>query len=203
MPIVEIAHWAAVKNVKENGCKLLKPALETLKKQKGCLGVRYGFVEEHHKLFVYLFVVWDKYEDHAAFMKQPDYPGVLGIEQCISEGGIDVNHVEFTGDFNKALNAPVMEVSVINTKKGTVKELVIGYIDTLAAKVAAKNVKYEPTWGTARENDNRFYVLIGWDSVDAHKHAINDPNYFHPFDDDLKAAASLKTFHIHLEKEKT
>lgn len=109
--------------------------------------------------------MWDKFEDHEELMKHPDYPQMLNLDPCIGEGRLNMNHVEFHSDFKPALSAPTTEVTIMTRKPEVLNELLIGFVDTIAADIDAKNAKYAPvTWGQAKEQDHRYYLIAGWDS---------------------------------------
>ncbi|KAF8885684.1 hypothetical protein CPB84DRAFT_1733897 [Gymnopilus junonius] len=202
MPVIEIASWVPSKAYLADPT-ILKPALDFLKTVDGCKDVYTGVAEEQSTLF--LFVVWESFAHHKALINNPEYPQVIGLGPSIAskeEGGsgVTVYHVEFINPFEPSQSAPTTEILAITLKEGKTKEDLTNVVNTMSAKINAENPKHAPvTWGQTLEDEQKFYLTIGWDSSDAHRQIIGDASFL-PILTDLRATAVLKMVHVSFKK---
>ncbi|KAF9565779.1 hypothetical protein CPC08DRAFT_747796 [Agrocybe pediades] len=200
MPVVEVATWTASKSYLENPAEVLKPVSEFFKKTGGWESFHYGVTEEDGTTF-FLLLGWESLDAHKALIAAPGYPQSTGLMAAMDlTEPLSMNHIEFNRDYLSALTAPVTEIVLLTLNEGKTKEDLNRVFDSLAAKVDEVNSKYEPcAWGQSLEAPDKFYLIIGWDSVQAHEDAVKDES-FHPVLTELQATANLKILHTKLQK---
>jgi len=149
--------------------------------------------------------VWETLEHHKALMNHPKYPKFIGLGPTIASKkdggtGITLFHVEFIKPFTPSHSAPTTEVLAITLKEGQTKEDLWKAVNAISAKIDSENPKHVPvTWGQTLEDEQKFYLTIGWDSSDAHRSIMGDASFL-PFLTDLRATAALKMVHVSFKK---
>ena len=117
---------------------------------------------------VMIVPAWEKYEHHKKLIDDPvEYPIIMAkLKPAIGRGKFLMSHVQFNDDATDALTAPVTEIVGIAIKDGHVKQELDDVLRTLTTKIASEAGSILPAvWGPTIEDANRFWLIIGWQSV--------------------------------------
>ncbi|KAF8885696.1 hypothetical protein CPB84DRAFT_1964700 [Gymnopilus junonius] len=171
MPLVEIAWWTPSEAYLADN-SIIKPALDFLKTVEGCKHIYSGLSETDTDKTLFLFIVWETYDHHAALMAHPDYPQNVGLGPTAGSE-VSVTHVAFTKDVDASLSAPVTEILAMTLQEGKTKEDFLKAGQAIAEQLDLANPKHAPvTWGRTLEDEKKFFTTVGWDSAEVHKEVI-------------------------------
>ncbi|KAG5652876.1 hypothetical protein H0H81_003239 [Sphagnurus paluster] len=112
--------------------------------------------------------VWESYEHHMKLTQEPAYPEMIKSIAPAVSGPTDLQHVDFDEDATKALDAPATEVVVLTPKSGTAQEDFDAKIATLRESLNKEPACHVVAVGESREKKGTWFMLIGWDSIEAH-----------------------------------
>ncbi|KAG6899231.1 hypothetical protein C0993_012102 [Termitomyces sp. T159_Od127] len=166
MPTVEIVRFPGSDEFVADNL-VFKDCLSKLVKSEGCIGVYYGIQIEDNRSG-YLFVIWETYDHHMKFTKHESYPAAIASLARAQAGPMDVQHVDFDEDAAIALGAPVTEVVTLEPKSAADKEARSLSVTKLKEKMILQESCHSFTTGESREKKGTNFVLVGWDSVQAH-----------------------------------
>jgi len=173
LPTVEIISFDSSKQYQDDPAKTFGDLVELLKTAKGLISTYHApQVEDNGK--GYLVIQWKSYEDHKVIMDSPTYDvdviaKLLPVLASVSPPSLKMVHVEFDKDPTKAFESPVTEFVVVTMKPeckdktGELKDLLTSFIKDLDTKIALA-----AAWGQAREDEDLFVAILGWESVEAH-----------------------------------
>ena len=115
----------------------------------------------------YITAVWKTIEHHKVMMKRPDYPDmVAGLKPFLRDGQMNMRHVEFDNDTNVAFAAPTTAISTLTLTEGQNREHLGVLLKTLGEVLDHGQGSYAPiAWGEIQEEPGKFYLVMGWDSV--------------------------------------
>ena len=107
---------------------------------------------------------WDKYEDHKALEDDAiRYPIVQGLlAPAIGEGPFKMHHVYFNKSPIAALGAPTTAFLELTLKDGHSKDQLEKTVIALTSQIGSE---HNVTWGPAKEDGNKFFLVIGWKSL--------------------------------------
>ena len=122
---------------------------------------------------VMIALAWEKYEHwHKALIDNPvEYPIIMAkLKPAIGRGNFLMSHVQFNDDATAALTAPVTEIVGITLKDGHAKQELDDVLRTLTNKIESEAGSLSPAvWGPTIEDSNKFWLIIGWQSVKVRK----------------------------------
>ena len=121
---------------------------------------------------VMIVLAWEKYEHHKTLIDNPvEYPIIMAkLKPAIGRGKFLMSHVQFNDDATAALTAPMTEIVGITLKDGHVKQELDDVLRTLTTKIASEAGSFSPAvWGATIEDPNKFWLIIGWQSVKVRK----------------------------------
>ncbi|KAG6896094.1 hypothetical protein C0992_010344 [Termitomyces sp. T32_za158] len=171
MPTVEIVRFPGSDEFVADNL-VFKDCLSKLVKSEGCISTYYGIQTEDNRS-AYLFVIWETYDHHMKFTKHESYPAAIASLKRAQAGPLDVQHVNFDEDAALAMDAPVTEIVTLVPKLG-VDEEARDIMTKLKDKLNAHGSCHCATMGESRENKGTFFMLLGWDSVQAHYDVVNN-----------------------------
>jgi len=104
---------------------------------------------------------WDKYEDHKALQDDAiRYPIIQGLmAPAIGDGPFKMHHVYFNKSPIAALGAPITAFLELTLKDGYSKDQLEKTIIALTSQIGSE---HNVTWGPAKEDANKFFLVIGW-----------------------------------------
>jgi len=171
-PTVEIVFFDSSKQYQDDPGKSMADLVEYLKTTKGYISTHHGpQVEDNTK--AYSFVEWQTYEDHKVILDSPTYDvdviaKVLPALSSVSPPSLKSIHVQFDIDPTKVLDAPVIEIIVLTMKPECKikKEELKALLAVFRANV--DKIALSTAWGQAKEDEDLFVEIVGWESVEAH-----------------------------------
>ncbi|KAJ3500153.1 hypothetical protein NMY22_g19356 [Coprinellus aureogranulatus] len=173
MPVVEIATFPASEAFIADPTLLNGPITNILAKADGFISAYVGLQVEDRKT-AYLVVVWQSLEAHQKLIADPIYPELGAQLKPALAGAINIQHVEFAGDATVAFNAPVTEVAIAKLKEGKAKEDFVAFIPTIVeTSKAVPGIHGPGAYGEVIEEQRSFYLVLGWESVEAHKAVVS------------------------------
>ncbi|KAF8073751.1 hypothetical protein FPV67DRAFT_763649 [Lyophyllum atratum] len=176
MPTVEIARFPASDEFVTDPL-ILEDALETLINTEGVISPHYGLQTEDGRTG-YLVVIWKTYEHHMNLMRQPSYPGLIACLTRARSGPLDLQHVDFDNDIAPALEAPATEFAFMTPKPGASIDDFKAKLKVLGDTMTKEGVCRVPLGlGESTEHKGTWVMVIGWDSVQAHKDAVSKGPY--------------------------
>ncbi|KAG6896095.1 hypothetical protein C0992_010346 [Termitomyces sp. T32_za158] len=171
MPTVEIVRFPGSDEFVADNL-VIKDCLSKLVDAEGHISTYYGIQTEDNR-GAYLFVIWETYDHHMKFTKHESYAAAIASLKRAQAGPLDVQHADFDKDAALAMGAPVTEVVTLIPKPG-VDEEARDIVTKLKERLNAHGSCYCATLGESRENKGTFFMLLGWDSVQAHYDVVND-----------------------------
>jgi quinol monooxygenase YgiN len=130
--------------------------------------IYYGLEAENPKIGV-TFVNWDSYEQHQAIVHTPAFAKLVASAAPALAAPYKLYHVRFSAP-TIALNYPVTEVAILTLKA---PENRAGVVAILSGIAKATNNLY--AFGLTRGDDNKYVAICGWESVEAHRKAVSNP----------------------------
>ncbi|KAF8428052.1 hypothetical protein L210DRAFT_3564460 [Boletus edulis BED1] len=151
---------------------LVIPAFDVALKAKGVQSpVYYGKQIEEPSTWGYLILNWDEYESHKALIDGPTYPDVIaGLKSSIGGSArTEMYHVKFASP-TIALEMPVTEVAILSLKA---PENRAALVDILTKLSEASEKRF--VFGQTREDENKYVLIAGWPTVEAHQEISAKP----------------------------
>jgi len=175
-PVTEIVALPVSSLFKEDPSKW-QSVLDKIADNKGFQRESYGKTLEDENI-VQLFIDWDSYEAHAAFMNDPSYvPFGAEIKPLLS-APLSMIHVPLTPfPPTDAFQGPIVELATFNLKSGTVHSEFTtafkGLHDTCVSRPGCKGAAY----GFTREDENQFIFIASWLSKEHHTDFQKSPEF--------------------------
>ena len=122
-----------------------------------------------HASYLGYGAVWETVAHHQALVDNKEiYPNLV---KSILQGASKLEFVQHTilstSTPEDALNAPVTEIVFWTLKEGTDKEQFKGLLSEFISKLLeTEQVKNRGGFGTIVEDDRKFAVLLGWNSIE-------------------------------------
>ncbi|KAG5638727.1 hypothetical protein H0H81_010710 [Sphagnurus paluster] len=137
------------------------------------------------------------YEDHMKLAQDPSYPGMISPLTLAMSGPTDVQHVDFDEDGTKALDAPATEIVLLTLKPDTALADLHSRLKNLKDTVEKVPTCHAVAVGESRDKNGTWFILMGWDSIQAHKDVAAKPE-FQEIGKSLFAIADVNPVHIKL-----
>ncbi|KAK7022259.1 hypothetical protein R3P38DRAFT_3195642 [Favolaschia claudopus] len=110
------------------------------------------------------------------------------------------DHINVSVDFNPAFSAPAVEYGVLTLKPGQSADKLASLGGELVKMLDAATGVHAPTlWGQSIEDGNKFLLVVGWDSLEAHQAAVSGGS-FSGIITQLTEIAELSVKHAHMKK---
>ncbi|KAL4259887.1 ABM domain-containing protein [Pleurotus pulmonarius] len=141
--------------------------LQSLGKDAGCTRVYHG-VQHEDPEFGYLIPIWPSSESRQAFRESQRNTEVQTVVLASKVGTIgEAMGVDFTSNPAPVFEAGIVEVLMVELKDGKTAADLAPYLDEMTSMRGHGVV--DGTWGTSDKSDGQLVVVIGWDSIEAHK----------------------------------
>jgi len=115
------------------------------------------------------------------------------------ESPTKIFQIKFDKDPSKALEAPVTEIAIATLNVPEKRDTLAGYVAKYDEYTAEGKVS--SAWGQAFNNQNVFVLIVGWESVEAHRTArSNGTEELKAMSAELHKIASVKGPHARLIK---
>ncbi|GJE88296.1 hypothetical protein PsYK624_043790 [Phanerochaete sordida] len=119
---------------------------------------------------LWLVIAWETIEHHRAFMADKEKSPMMlqGLFQ-VATAVVFMNHVTFSRDLAPVLDAPLTEFAIWTLKEGADRA---GFLEDLAALHEQLKREIPDTemidggWGAAVEDERKFFVGLGWHSLE-------------------------------------
>ncbi|GJE88292.1 hypothetical protein PsYK624_043750 [Phanerochaete sordida] len=151
-----------------------------LSKTPGFLGAWQG-LDIHEPTHLWLIVAWETIEHHRTLMADKEkYPPLRAALQKAAKEMLAMEHVRFSGDFARALAAPVTELAVWTRKADADKAAFDAALGALVALLEGAAAKTDTDVciagaGAVVEDERKFVVGLGWPSLERFKAAVAAP----------------------------
>ncbi|KAG5339727.1 hypothetical protein C0989_003912 [Termitomyces sp. Mn162] len=172
MPTVEIVRFLGSDEFVADNL-VLKDALSIVAKTEGCIRPPYYGIQTEDNRTGYGFVIWESYEHHMKARKKDSYPALLAALKRAHSGPSDVQHADFDVDVEPALDSPVTEVVTLVRKPDVSEKEAMDLVTKLREAMIAQGACHSVTVGESRENKGTLFLLLGWESVQAHYDAVS------------------------------
>ncbi|KAG6820223.1 hypothetical protein H0H93_003725 [Arthromyces matolae] len=147
--------------------------------------------------------LWESYEHHIELTKRDDiYPNLIASIRLAQSGPIDMQHVNFDGDATRALESPVTEVVVLSLKERADGKESRSLVAELGTNLISQKECHSVVVGESMENKGVVFMLLGWDSVEAHVKAVSE-GVFPEIIDKLNALNGIEIAHTKLTRYST
>ncbi|KAG6829894.1 hypothetical protein H0H92_003027 [Tricholoma furcatifolium] len=170
MPTVEIVRFPGSDAFVDNPL-IMKDCLSILVKSEGCISPYYGVQVEDDRTG-YLFVIWETIDHHTKLMNAEVYPELKQSLGLACSGPLDMQHVDFDGDAAAVFASPAMELVTMVPHSGVDLKEFHDLITDLRTNLLAASSCHFVTLGESTENKGTWFLLVGWDSVEAHYEAV-------------------------------
>ncbi len=101
-----------------------------------------------------MFVFWT-----SVLTRRPPQPAV--------SGEFTRDHIDVTVDPSAALTAPVVEIATLTLKDGASAEKLLSAGGDFTKTLDSAPGSHAPAiWGQSVENKNKFFLVVGWDSLE-------------------------------------
>ncbi|PFH54109.1 hypothetical protein AMATHDRAFT_882 [Amanita thiersii Skay4041] len=172
MPVVEFLQFTASEKLISDRT-IANPLLDILKGTEGQISTFYGIQVEDEKTG-YLVVVWETYEHHKKLTESPSYKDLLDAFKPLYTGEFTIRHIPCEVDPHTAFTAPTTEFALLRPN-GVGKEACQETIGELfQLMVTCPGIHLPMSWGVSREDSEAYYMIFGWDNVEAHVNAIHE-----------------------------
>ncbi|KAG1744610.1 uncharacterized protein EDB91DRAFT_193608 [Suillus paluster] len=178
IPTTEIIIFGASEALR-NDKSILLPALDLLSQVDGVQMPAYIGLQIEDPAIGYVFLNWDSREHHEAAMAAPSHGPLRELLKPAFTSPGKKYHVIFNSDhpIQVVLQQPVTEVLLVTLKdpsyRAEVSDLFIKFKES-----AKKMLMFGPTL----EDENLMFLVIGWESVEAHLEAVTRPELQAPME---------------------
>ncbi|KAJ7259521.1 hypothetical protein B0H12DRAFT_1232001 [Mycena haematopus] len=199
MPSIQIATFP-VSEAFGSSPDTFKAPMDLIKVADGYKGSFYGLQVEDPKTG-YFVSVWESYELHQKLVKDPSYASIIETLRPAVAGNFERHHINVTSDPITALSAPAVEFVVFTLKAGESDEKLSSLLEELGKGADAATGAHPPcAWGQSVEDKNKYLLIIGWDTVEAHWEAVKEGTSLHAIVGKIKGVADLALGHSHVKK---
>ncbi|KAJ7256877.1 hypothetical protein B0H12DRAFT_1232777 [Mycena haematopus] len=197
MPFIEIV-TVPVSDAFIANPESFKESLRGIKTVEGYQSAFHGMQIEDKKTG-YFVSVWTTYEHREKLISDPKYAGLVEKLKAAFAGPPVRHHIHFTGDPTAALSAPVTVLGVATLKAGESPEKMAALGKEFAEALDATAGTHKPAvYGQSIEDKNKFFLITGWDSVEAHK-AMVDGGSLKPIASQILAIVDFSAGHAILQ----
>lgn len=151
--------------------------------------------------YSYFVRAWDATEDeHNPLLDEEDAAGPSTPASCLVKWS---HHVHLTCEPYTALDAPLTEFVYWNLKEGadpaTVRELLTRLMAVVNA-IPREEGMHKAGWGSVVGDDTKYFVVIGWDNMEAFVTAVANSPAGRALLDDLAEHTVREVRHTDLHK---
>ncbi|KAF7365131.1 hypothetical protein MVEN_00384400 [Mycena venus] len=197
MPAINIATFPVSDSF--SNPDIFKGPMDLLKAAEGYKGAFYGLQIEDKKTG-YFVSVWESYELREKMAKDPSYAGVIEQLKPAVAGPFTRDHINTTTDGLTALSAPVVEFVTATLKAGASAEKVSSLVEEFIKGLDGSAGSHAPAvWGQSVENKDKFLLIVGWDSLEAHQ-AVVKANAFSSTVSAIQELADISIGHSNVKK---
>ncbi|KAJ6453090.1 hypothetical protein C8R45DRAFT_945286 [Mycena sanguinolenta] len=197
MPAIEISTFPLSDSATP---ELFKEPLEAIKGVEGHVASYYGLQTENNKI-AYFVSVWSTYEQRSNLTSDPKYAGLLEKLKSAVTGPPTRHHFDFSGDYAAALSAPSVAIGVATLKDSAdAAKLTTLEEDLVKAFDAASGARKPTVYGQSVEDKSKFFIISGWDSLEAHQ-AVIAGGSLTPLVAPILAIADFSQGHAALQKQ--
>ncbi|KAF9491644.1 hypothetical protein BDN71DRAFT_1510121 [Pleurotus eryngii] len=140
--------------------------LQSLGKDAGCTRVYHG-VQHEDPEFGCLIALWPSSESRQTFLESQR----IEVQTVIIATKVGTNGEGMAVDFKSnpapVFEAGIVEVLMVEVKDGKSAADVAPYLDEMTSMRGHGVV--DGTWGTSDRSDGEIVLVIGWESIEAHK----------------------------------
>ncbi|KAJ6585069.1 hypothetical protein B0H19DRAFT_409464 [Mycena capillaripes] len=198
MPTLQIATFP-VSEAFVSKPEIFKAPMDVIKTAEGHISSFYGLQVEDTKTG-YFVSVWESYEHHQKLIGEPSYASIIEALKPAVSGKLQRNHINVAGDVDTALSSPAVEFVVFTVKPDASAEKLETLLGELAKGLDAAAGAHPPcVWGQGIEDKTKF-LLVGWDTVDAHWEAVKEGTGLYATIGQIKEVAGLTIGHSHVKK---
>ncbi|KAG8215116.1 hypothetical protein J3R82DRAFT_8567 [Butyriboletus roseoflavus] len=180
-----------------NDPRLATPAFDIVLKVDGAHAPAYYGKQIENPSTGYVFLNWDSFEAHKALMDSPSYAALLeSLKPLLGGPKVDMYHVQFSAP-TIAFEKPVTEVLILTLKapenRATVVE-VLSKISEASGKILV--------FGQTREDENKYILVGGWPTVEAHWETAAKPEMAAALDTLYSLANKDHLYHAKLSQHR-
>jgi len=174
--------------------------MEAIQNADGHISSFYGVQVEDPKTG-YFISVWESYEHHQKLIGEPSYASLIeGLKPAVS-GKLERNHITVAGDVNSALSSPAVELVVLTLKAEGSADKFESLMGDLAKGLDTSAGEHPPcVWGQSVEDKNKYLLVVGWDTVEAHWEAVKAGTPLQKVVGAIQEHADLVLGHAHIKK---
>jgi len=197
IPVTELVFFTSSEAFRSDPASIINNVGGILGKSEGMISAYHG-PEIEDPSQAYLVVLWETLEHHKALISSPSYPALMeGLKPAIG-GPFEMLHAKFNKDPTKAFTAPVTEIAVLTATPGKPREEIGKLLDVISSQEPNSKVTLS-TWGPVVEKEDVFILVVGWESLEAHKAVVaSAPDDFKKVLAGLRDLATLKVTHAKL-----
>ncbi|KAJ7505226.1 hypothetical protein B0H11DRAFT_2272779 [Mycena galericulata] len=199
MPTIQIATFP-VSEAFTSKPEIFEAPLTVISTADGHISSFYGAQVEDPKIG-YFVSVWESYEHHQKLISDPNYASLVEGLKPAAAGKFERNHINVNGDVNTALSSPAVEFVVFTLKAEGSTDKFVSLMGDLAKGLDTSAGEHPPcAWGQSVEENNRYLLIVGWDTVAAHWEAVKEGTALHKVIGAILEHADLTIGHAHIKK---
>ncbi|KAN0079819.1 hypothetical protein V8E55_009385 [Tylopilus felleus] len=168
----------------------LKPTLQA----EGANAPGYYGIQIENPTTGYIIIHWDSHEIHKAFASHPSFPAINEAFKPSLGGNVVIYDVSFSAP-TVALEKPVTEILVLSLKAPENREAVVDIL-TKFSEASGKMLVF----GQTCQDENKYVVLGGWPTVEAHWETATKPEVSAALDKLHSLANKEHLYHTSLSK---
>jgi quinol monooxygenase YgiN len=194
-PTTEILIFEASNEFRDDPLRLSIPPFDIVLKADGVHApAYYGKQVEDPSIWGNVFLNWDSYEAHKAVTDAPSYQAILDALKPSLGGKTEMYHVQFSAP-TIALEKPVTEVLILTLKAPENRATVVDILSKIS-EVTEKRLVF----GQTREDENKYILIGGWPTVEAHWETVAKPEIAATLDKLYSLAAKDHHYHTKLSQ---
>ncbi|KAF8547192.1 hypothetical protein OG21DRAFT_1501679 [Imleria badia] len=139
----------------------------------------------------YFFLNWDNFESHKAVIDAPSYPAVIEALKPSLGGKVEMYHVHFSAPTIAAFDSPVTEVLILTLKAPENRAAVVELLSEFSEASGKRLV-----FGQTLEDENKYILVGGWQTAEAHLKAAAKPEFAAKIDKVLSLANRDHTYTV-------
>ncbi|KAK7048584.1 hypothetical protein R3P38DRAFT_2870280 [Favolaschia claudopus] len=179
--------------------EIVKEPMELIKTADGYKGSVYG-IKVEDKRTGYLVSIWESFEHREKLSQNPAFAGFGDKVKAALNGPLVRDHFDFSGSLEPALSAPIVEIVTFTLKPGaSVEKLTSILAEVQKAGGGAPGLQGPAIMGQSVEDPSKLFVIVGWDSVEAHTTYVSQ-NPQAALRDQIFALAEPAIAHINAQK---
>ncbi|KAF8959134.1 hypothetical protein BDZ97DRAFT_1761634 [Flammula alnicola] len=176
MPLVEIISFGTSDKRVLEDVKKGNSSLSYISKSEGCLRVMQGYALEDDQR-AYIIIIWETYGCYRKSAIKEKYFSFITYLQDIPVSGLSIRHFEVDANPLNALSAPITEIVMLKSRKADLcwEEDLNTAVSGIKKDLYLVKGGHPPVlWGGIKEVPGSYFMIIGWDSVEAHLQASKE-----------------------------